>query len=276
MENYRTLVGDTGLQGIWNHEHMVERIVDTLSPPHSALGVTESRVEALVSETGVVVTPGEDRALEGHLMPVRGFAEGMPEQKNGFRSPTVAGIQWARKHYGHFEPFTISGTDQGIIEIPEGVKHGLITCQHHDHGTIRLMIFDESGDATGEVPVDTVGHYVGTTIFGLYGFGTPCEIAVMAQGAWTVTVTPVHQAPMFSMIGSGDNVFIYEGDDADLDVTHSGMKTFTMTQQYENGLETEVLVQESGDCQVDVELMGGSTPSLVVITGEEWNIKKIK
>jgi hypothetical protein len=190
---------------------------------------------------------------------------------DGAAEDTAAGDYFAET-YPAFEAAEHSGDGDGVVDLPEGVAQALVTATYDGSGNFSVAALDEGNESTGELLVNTIGAYSGTTAVGLLSIGNdPVKLAVTADAAWTITLAPIAEAPALAESGEGDGVFKYEGDAATWAVTHDGEANFTLSYYTSADFEMPLLVNEIGAYEGDVPATAG--PGLVVITADgAWTI----
>ncbi len=187
-------------------------------------------------------------------------------------SPTptdpAAGVRdWADDTFGDFDPATVEGTSADVVPLPEGASGGLVTAVHEGEGNFAVSVLDAANQPTGELLVNTIGAYQGTTAFGVQGLGDGVALQVQASGKWTLTLAPISTAPVLAPSGQGDAVFLYGAAAATLSVTNEGEGNFVVQQYTGNPLDFGLLVNEIGPYQGKVPLTAGPSVVSVQSTG---------
>lgn len=176
--------------------------------------------------------------------------------------------------YGSFTTISKSGRGDSVVALPKGAEAGLVTLTHKGGSNFAVNVLDSSNQATGDLLVNEIGSYAGTTIYGLSSFGgTPAKLKIVADGAWTLKVAPVSSAPRLptAITGKGDKVFLYDGDAADWAITHKGGSNFVVTQA--GGSFPNLAINEIGGYQGVVPLDAG--PSVITVMADgAWSIKR--
>lgn len=189
-------------------------------------------------------------------------------------SPSTAD-SWYADEFGTFEGFSDKGNGDSIIKLPEGVTYGVVTAKHKGSGNFALSVLDQANQPTGDLLVNTIGNYQGTTAFGLSSFGDPgVKIEVTADGSWSVQVSPISSAPQLDLPakGEGDQVFQYNGPAADWNVTHKGERNFVLLQN-STDIMPNLAVNEIGNYKGLVPMNAG--PSVVRINADgSWSISE--
>lgn len=181
---------------------------------------------------------------------------------------------WADERFGTFEPVRETGRGDSLVSLPEGATAGLVSASHEgDDGNFALSVLDEVNQPTGDLLVNTIGRYSGTTIYGLHDLGGEgVRIEVMADGPWELVIEPVSAAPALEESGTGDAVFLYEGIAGALHVTHDGDANFTVIEETDEVFAMGLLVNEIGRYEGTVPLSGG--PSVISVTADgAWTLQ---
>ena len=146
---------------------------------------------------------------------------------------------------------------------------------HKGSANFSLSVLDEGNQPTGDLLVNTIGNYKGTTAYGFSAFGNPgVKIQVTADGAWSVQVAPVSSAPLLSLPakGAGDKVFVYDGGAADWNVAHKGEANFVVVQR-SSEIMPNLAVNEIGNYKGQVPMSAG--PSVVIVTADgAWSFSE--
>ncbi|MFC0678477.1 fibronectin type III domain-containing protein [Lysobacter korlensis] len=136
--------------------------------------------------------------------------------------------KWAAKKYGTFSTVTIRGTGNDLIELPRGAKAGLLSAQHSGAAGFSVKVQDSTRNTT-DWPVNTIGAYAGTTVFGMDSWrGTPRHLEIRTSGDWTIRISAVRTAASLPGTGRGDGVYLYDGGTSRLAVTHNGHRNFVV------------------------------------------------
>jgi TM2 domain-containing membrane protein YozV len=189
-------------------------------------------------------------------------AEPEPEPAPEPEQPTAA--DWAAETYGAFEPVTQSGAGDSVLALP--ATAAIVTATHDGGANFALTVLDASNESTGELLVNTIGGYSGTTVYGFTSFSEPKSLQVMADGNWTITIAPVASAPALTGSGTGDAVMLYDGDPSTLTATHQGSSNFVVIEETGEAFSMGLLVNEIGAYNGTVPLSGG--PSVIAITAD--------
>ena len=73
---------------------------------------------------------------------------------------------WADETFGAFEPITQKGTGDDLITLPEGATGGVVTATHDGSRNFAISVLDAENGSTGELLVNTIGEYSGSTAWG--------------------------------------------------------------------------------------------------------------
>lgn len=180
---------------------------------------------------------------------------------------------WADTTFGTFEAQSHSGSGDDLVTLPAGAKAGLVTATHEGSGHFAIVPLDAANASIGDLLVNTIGSYNGTTAFGLGGIGDAVTLEVKADGPWTIELAPISTASTLGAesSGSGDAVFLYDGKSGKLTATHSGSGHFAIKEETGKAFTFGLLVNEIGPYSGTVPLSAG--PSVVMITADDgWTV----
>lgn len=170
-----------------------------------------------------------------------------------------------------FEPVEFTGEQDGVIDLPEGVTQAMVTSSHDGEHYFSIAGLDAANETTGDLLINAVGAYEGVTVLGAHSTADPVRLQVTADGAWTITLAPLADAPALPEAGSGDGVFRYDGEAATWAVTHTGEHYFSIDHYTDAELSLSLLVTEVG--AYEGEVAAGAGPALVVILADgDWTI----
>jgi TM2 domain-containing membrane protein YozV len=187
------------------------------------------------------------------------------------KAPVATVQSWADKTYGTFAPVTQTGKGDNIIALPAGSKAGIVTATHDGSSNFALSVLDASNASTGQLLVNTIGAYKGTTAYGFNSLGKGTSIQVTADGNWSITIAPVSAAPTLVASGAGDSVFLYSGAAGKLAATHDGSSNFTVTEETGKAFQYGLLINEIGAYSGTVPLSAG--PSAIVVGADgNWTL----
>jgi hypothetical protein len=116
------------------------------------------------------------------------------------------------KKYGSFAPTAHAGTSDGVVPVPTGAKAGLVTATYTGADNFSIEGLDAENQ-TGELLVNTIGAYTGTTAFGFDFNSAPVNLKVTGSGPWTIKIAPISTAPTMASpaTGKGDAVYLWKG-----------------------------------------------------------------
>lgn len=179
---------------------------------------------------------------------------------------------WADSTFGTFTPVTQSGKGDNIVTLPAGAKAGIVTATHDGSSNFSLSVLDASNASTGQLLVNTIGAYKGTTAYGFTTLGKGTTIQITADGNWTITISPVSTAPAMVPSGAGDGVFLYSGKAGKLTATHDGSSNFTVSEETGEAFHDGLLINEIGAYSGTVPLSSG--PSVIVVGADgNWTLQ---
>lgn len=173
---------------------------------------------------------------------------------------------WAASTFGTFAALDASGNGDDIIDLPAGATVGMVTATHNGSANFVVNALDSSNDPTGDLLVNTIGDYSGTTAYGLQAFGEAAKLQVTADGSWSIRVAPLSEAPELATSGTGDAVMLYGGPAGSLALTHDGGANFVVREETEEVFEMGLLVNEIGAYDGTVPLSAG--PSVVWVNAD--------
>lgn len=183
-------------------------------------------------------------------------------------APTAG--SWADKKYGTFVSISESGSGDSIVSLPAGATAGIVTAQYTGESNFALQVIDAQNASTGQLLVNTIGGYTGTTAYGFNALAAGAAVQITASGPWTLRFDPVSAAPPLAAAGSGDAVFLYSEGAARLTASHSGESNFVV-QEETDGFAFGLLVNEIGAYTGTVPLSAG--PSVITVTADgAWTL----
>lgn len=179
---------------------------------------------------------------------------------------------WAEGAHGTFSAMSESGSGDTLITLPDGVSAGMVTAEHSGSSNFVINVLDSTNQASGDLLVNEIGSYSGTTAYGLTGLSDDAtSLEVTADGPWTIDIAPLADAAEFEESGSGDGVFLYSGDATAVDASHSGESNFAVWQMSDGWMGSDLLINEIGSYSGTVPLTAG--PALIVITADgSWEL----
>ncbi len=168
-----------------------------------------------------------------------------------------------------FDPVEHTGEGDGVIAL-DGITQAMVTASHSGEHYFSIAGLDDANQATGDLPVNAIGPYEGVTALGINDDGTT-SLKITADGAWTITLAPLADAPELPESGTGDGVFTYEGDAATWAVEHDGEHYFSLSEYTGGAFDMGLLATEVG--AYDGEVPAEAGPALVVIQADgSWTI----
>lgn len=184
----------------------------------------------------------------------------------------VATVQsWADDAFGTFSPVTQTGTGDSLVTIPVGATAGIVTATHDGGSNFSISVLDTSNASTGQLLVNTIGAYAGTTAYGFNSFGNGVTLQISADGNWSLTIAPLSAAPSLVASGAGDGVFLYDGSAGKLTATHDGSSNFAVTEETGKAFNFGLLVNEIGAYTGTVPLSAG--PSVITVSADaNWTL----
>lgn len=180
--------------------------------------------------------------------------------------PEATAATWANENWGAFDVVTQSGTGDSLVTLPEGATGGIVTATHDGSSNFALSVLDATNSPTGDLLVNTIGAYTGTTAWGINALGDGIRVQVTADGNWTLTISPMGAAPALAPAGSGDAVFLYDSGAAALTATHDGTSNFVVIEETAELFSIGLLVNEIGAYSGTVPLSAG--PSVLTVTAD--------
>lgn len=231
-----------------------------------ALGIISSIVNGATAASNITAPTPQLQVEEPADEPAAVPAVEEPAEPE---TPAFAG--WADDTFGTFAAVTESGAGDSLLTLPAGATGAIVTANHQGSANFALSVLDANNTSTGELLVNTIGAYTGTTAYGLNSLGAGVRLQVTADGPWTITFAPVSSATELATSGSGDAVFAYNGDAAALTATHAGSANFAVIEETSALFSIGLLVNEIGAYSGTVPLSAG--PSLVSITADgAWTL----
>ncbi|WEG09300.1 TM2 domain-containing protein [Microbacterium horticulturae] len=217
------------------------------------------------SDTAATAAEPSDEAADEASTPVE---EVEPEE------PVNVAGDWADDTFGTFDTVKKTGHGDTLITLPKGATGGVVTATHKGQANFAITVLDGDNASTGELLVNTIGHYSGTTAWGLMALGDGARLQVTADGDWKITLAPFSSAKAFdgSAKGTGDAVELYDGDAAALTATHKGSANFVVYEETSEAFSMGLLINEIGKYSGTVPLSAG--PSIVTVKADgAWTLK---
>jgi hypothetical protein len=179
---------------------------------------------------------------------------------------------WADDTFGSFSPVTKTGKGDNLVTLPAGATAGIVTATHAGSSNFSISVLDASNASTGQLLVNTIGAYKGTTEYGFNSLGDGVTLQITADGPWSLTIAPISTAPTLAASGAGDGVFLYDGSAGKLTATHGGSSNFTVSEETGDAFSFGLLINEIGAYSGTVPLSAG--PSVIVVGADgKWTIK---
>ena len=150
---------------------------------------------------------------------------------------------WADEKYGTFEPISQSGTGDAVVTLPADTAAGLVWATHEGTSNFIVEALDAQNQNTmPAMHVNAIGAYDGILAYGLDGldYQEPAvSLKITADGPWTIDVAPISYATELPTAGTGDDVFLYNGDATNLVLGSEAEGGFTVFEypdtEYSNG-----------------------------------------
>jgi hypothetical protein len=180
--------------------------------------------------------------------------------------PEATAPTWANDQWGAFDIVTQTGTGDSLIALPEVATGGIVTATHNGSSNFALSVLDATNASTGELLVNTIGSYSGTTAWGINALGDGSRIQITADGDWSITISPMGAAPALASGGAGDAVFLYDGGALALTATHDGARNFVVLEETAEMFSMGLLVNEIGAYSGTVPLSAG--PSVITVNAD--------
>lgn len=180
-------------------------------------------------------------------------------------------VAWADETWGTFETISMTGAGDSLVSLPAGATGGIVTATHDGARNFAVSVLDAANQSTGELLVNTIGAYAGSTSWGINALAEGSTLQITADGNWTITITPFSTAPELATAGTGDAVFRYDGGAAALAATHTGSRNFVLQEEIAEAFSMGLLVNEIGAYTGTVPLSSG--PSIIVVTADgAWTL----
>ena len=178
---------------------------------------------------------------------------------------------WADDAFGTFEVVSQTGSGDNLVTLPAGATAGIVTATHDGSSNFSISVLDAANASTGQLLVNTIGAYNGTTEYGFSSFGEDATLQITADGNWSLTIAPISAAPVLAASGAGDGVFLYEGSAGKLTATHDGSSNFAIIEETDELFNMGLLVNEIGPYSGTVPLSSG--PSAIVVSADgNWTL----
>lgn len=145
------------------------------------------------------------------------------------------------------EPVTFTGSGDDIIDVPSNLSTSLVTAKYEGSHNFVVKALDKSMNSV-DLLVNTIGTYDGTTLIGTRS-ATVSHLEINSSGPWTVTLTPLEDAPSLTNGESyqGDKIFKLSASNANkLTITNNGKSNFVVRGVMGSG-DINLLVNEIGN-----------------------------
>lgn len=201
-----------------------------------------------------------------------------PESKPAAESPAEAPVEealsvqsWADENFGTFDAITQSGAGDNLVTLPEGVTAAMVTATHDGSMNFVVNALSVDNETTGDLLVNTIGPYSGTTVYGFNAFSEAATLQIKADGNWTITIAPLSAAPGLAPSGAGDGVFLFDGAAGKLTATHDGTMNFIVQEETNGAFSTGLLINDIGAYSGTVPLSSG--PSVISVRADgAWTL----
>ncbi len=240
---------------------LMSQLIGGEDEPRSSSGATMA-----ASRTAAQPTVDEPDPVEPEAPAQEPAAAPEPEPGPAEEEPEASRLQAAiERVYGTFEPVYIDGHGSQVIELPG--EHGIVTATGNGSGNFVVNVLDENNESTGDLLVNTIGAYEGTTFYGR-GWGTPAWLEVVADGPWSIAIEPVSYAAEIALPGEGvgDAVYLYGGGSGAWTFTHEGQSNFVVY-EYGSGI-MPLRINEIGQYTGQVPIRKG--PAVIVVIADGW------
>lgn len=182
-----------------------------------------------------------------------------------------ADAEWITSTFGDFDPLQESGAGDSVVSLPDDAAGGIITADHQGGSNFVINVLDETNQSTGDLLVNTIGNYAGTTAWGLSTFGDGTRLEITADGPWNIEVLPYSEAEELPDSSAGDGVFIYDGAAGVLATTHDGQSNFVVREEADQLFSSGLLINEIGPYEGTVPVQAG--PSIFVVEADgNWTV----
>lgn len=188
-------------------------------------------------------------------------------------APVNTAAAWADRTFGAFAASEYTGVGDTVLDLPAGVKGGMVSATHDGSSNFSISVLDAQNKSTGDLLVNTIGPYSGTTAWGLVSFGEGARLQVTADGGWKISIHPFSAAPAFTgaASGIGDAVLLYDGAAAALTATHDGARNFVVYEETSELFSMGLLVNTIGPYSGTVPLSAG--PSILTVEADgAWSL----
>jgi TM2 domain-containing membrane protein YozV len=187
---------------------------------------------------------------------------------------------WADEKYGTFDAISQSGTGDSVVAVPADAVAGLVRATHDGTSNFHIEVLDAQNQPTmSGMRLNAIGAYSGIVAYGLAGLDVEepaASLKITADGAWTIDIGPISYATELPTSGSGDDVFLYNGDATNLAFSYDGTDGFDVFEfsniEYGNGTyNMGILVNQRGPYAGTVPVTAG--PSVISVGADgPWTI----
>ena len=190
--------------------------------------------------------------------------EGETKSQQGiFASVTLANL-------GEFEPTTITGNGDDVVEVPSAGMPHLMTITHSGSRNFAVHTVNSAGDDV-DLLVNTIGNYSGT-VTDYQDFKDVSMLSISADGAWSITFAPLSSMNPLANGGqnTGDNVLYIDEDSLmKLHITNSGESNFSV---WAVGMsDYDLLVNEIGN--YDGTVIWSEPQSFLIVSSKgTWTV----
>lgn len=161
------------------------------------------------------------------------------------------------------DPFTIRGTGTQVVSLDTAIaRDSLVSVTHKGPGPFMASSLDADRQRQ-QLLVNTVGTYSGTTLLTADVGQAVAQIAIVADGEWSLNVRDVSEAREFgsTIAGRGDDVVRYVGGMGVLAASYPGDAPFVVLRA---GRPDRLLFDEVGPFAGKTAL--GMGPALLVVS----------
>lgn len=186
----------------------------------------------------------------------------------------IGSATWYAKKFGVFASSTITGYGDDIISVPAYMSSGVITADFVGDGNFIVWSLGSSYDNQDLLfnEIDYGSGFHGANVYGkaeLLAEEPTSYFEITADGAWSITVSPIDSAPSLPSSGYGAGVYKYDGSATTVELGHDGSSNFIVWQYYDHqtyGYTGDLLVNKIGSGYGFYRLNRG--PSIVVIDAD--------
>ncbi|NLT25055.1 MAG: hypothetical protein GXX90_00110 [Microbacteriaceae bacterium] len=202
--------------------------------------------------------------------------EPAPTSNGGDSGGGTAGegvVSWADSEFGTYDPVTITGDGDTIIDLPAGAKAGIVTAKTTADGYFSVIVRDDEGTGTDYL-ISGSGPFEGQAAWGVWAYGEGTKVEITSRGAWELTFEPISSAPALTsdMSGSGYRVFLYDGPAGTITGTHDGESNFIVVEYAESYPYFGLIFNEIGEYSGQKMIRSG--PSVVRVEADgNWTFK---